>query len=70
MVSTKLIGKLFVSRQKEIDRYAKEAEAIQNMCSENLYKPPPLRNGERNIIMPTYVHTLIFSVYLYNNMMM
>lgn len=29
MVSTKLIGKLFVSRQKEIDRYAKEAEAIQ-----------------------------------------
>ena len=29
MVSTKLIGKLFVSRQKEIDRYAKEAETIQ-----------------------------------------
>ena len=29
MVSTKLIGKLFVSRQKEIDRYAKETEAIQ-----------------------------------------
>lgn len=29
MVSTKLIGKLFVSRQREIDRYAKGAEAIQ-----------------------------------------
>lgn len=29
MVSTKLIGKLFVSRQKEIDLYAKQAEAIQ-----------------------------------------
>ena len=29
MVSTKLIGKLFVSRQKEIDQYATQAEAIQ-----------------------------------------
>ncbi len=29
MVSTKLIEKLFVSRQKEIDLYAKETEAIQ-----------------------------------------
>lgn len=36
MVSTKLIGKLFVSRQKEIDLYAKQAEAIQEQVFRKL----------------------------------
>ena len=58
MVSTKLIGKLFVSRQKEIDRYAKETEAIQEHVFRKLIQTAAATEWGKKykLCQHTYIH--------------
>lgn len=63
MVSTKLIEKLFVSRQKEIDCYNTQAEAIQDRVFHKLVENASDTEWGKNTIMPISGHTLISSGY-------
>ena len=82
MNSTKLIGKIFAPRQREIDLYGTKAEEIQARVFRKLiqsasatewgkkYDFSQIRNGERNMISAKSGIIQIFSAFLYRRMKM